>query len=148
MQDRDSPAVKKGEETFGDFKNNPYLCIVFFTELDLRLIIGRASCSDARGAFFMPITTQSPPLPPFCRKTPDLSLQPLSKVRKIFAHLPKLPYLCIVEQNKQRLSDARGELINVPFATNINNLLICQKFMRNNSKESPLVAGILFIRGR
>ena len=52
MQDRDSPAVKKGEETFGDFKNNPYLCIVFFTELDLRLIIGRTSCSDARGAFF------------------------------------------------------------------------------------------------
>ena len=38
MQDRDSPAVKKGEETFGDFKNNPYLCIVFFTELDLRFI--------------------------------------------------------------------------------------------------------------
>lgn len=25
MQDRDSPAVKKGEETFGDFKNSPYL---------------------------------------------------------------------------------------------------------------------------
>jgi len=61
----------------------------------------------------MPITTQSPPPPPFCRKTPDLSLQPLSKVRKIFAHLPKLPYLCIVEQNKQRLSDARTENITI-----------------------------------
>ena len=39
MQDRDSPAVKKGEETFGDFNNNTYICIVFFTALYLRIII-------------------------------------------------------------------------------------------------------------
>lgn len=32
MQDRDSPAVKKGEETFGDFKNNPYLFASCFSQ--------------------------------------------------------------------------------------------------------------------
>ena len=45
------------------------------------------------------------PSPPLCRRLPPLSPQPQSKVPQIFAHLPKPPYLCIVDKTKPRLSE-------------------------------------------
>ena len=74
-------------QIFGGFKNNIYLCTVFFIVLDLRLTISARS----GGLFFMPFTTLTTPHSLLCRKSPTLVATTSTRIWLISWNQPKIP---------------------------------------------------------